>query len=112
MVLPSLSEPWGLVVNEAMQAGAVVVASHAVGCAPDLIEDGVTGFLFEPGDVAALGDVLTSVLSDSEMRARVRRAAQDKIRNFTPAIFARDLVDGICAVLGDGKNPPRRGTEI
>jgi glycosyltransferase involved in cell wall biosynthesis len=100
MILPSLSEPWGLVVNEAMQAGTVVVASRAVGCAPDLIEDGVTGFLFEPGDVDALAAVLQTALGNPAMRDRVRDAARERIRDFTPAIFARGLVDGVRAALG------------
>ena len=99
MILPSLSEPWGLVVNEAMQAGAVVVATRVIGCAPDLIEDGVTGFLFDPGDDAGLADILASILGDRERRERVRLAAREKIRGSVPVIFARGLIDGVRVAL-------------
>jgi glycosyltransferase involved in cell wall biosynthesis len=42
------------VVNEAMACGLPAIVSDAVGCAPDLIEEGSTGFTFPLGDVAAL----------------------------------------------------------
>jgi glycosyltransferase involved in cell wall biosynthesis len=40
-------ETWGLAVNEAMASGRVVIVSNEVGCAPDLVEDGVNGYVFE-----------------------------------------------------------------
>ena len=42
-VLPSIHEPWGLVVNEAMNAGKAIVVSDQVGCQPDLVENGENG---------------------------------------------------------------------
>ncbi|MDW8311094.1 MAG: glycosyltransferase, partial [Verrucomicrobiales bacterium] len=59
LVLPSGSETWGLVVNEAMACGIPAIVSDAAGCAPDLIEEGRTGFTFPVGDAAALADRLT-----------------------------------------------------
>ncbi len=53
-VLPSRHEPWGLVVNEAMNAGRAVVVSDDVGCQQDLVREGETGAVFPVGDVAAL----------------------------------------------------------
>jgi glycosyltransferase involved in cell wall biosynthesis len=50
LVLPSESETWGLVVNEAMACGLPAVVSDAVGCAPDLIDEGQTGYTFPMGD--------------------------------------------------------------
>jgi glycosyltransferase involved in cell wall biosynthesis len=44
LVLPSHSEPWGLVVNESLSYGCPVVVSNCCGCVPDLVLDGVTGF--------------------------------------------------------------------
>ena len=57
-VLPSHEEPWGLVVNEAMAAGCAVAVSCAVGSAVDLVTDGVEGFVFPAGDLAALTSTL------------------------------------------------------
>lgn len=53
LVLPGI-ESWGLVVNEAMACGRPAIVSDAAGCAPDLIEEGVTGYTYRVGDVDAL----------------------------------------------------------
>ncbi len=79
LVLPSLrSETWGLVVNEALHHGLPCVVSDAVGCAPDLIEPGVTGETCEVGSadalVGAIGRAL--YLAGPEVRARARTKAE------------------------------------
>jgi glycosyltransferase involved in cell wall biosynthesis len=56
LVLPSESEPWGLVVNEAMAAGVLPVVSDRVGCVPDLVEG--IGEVYPCGDVDALAAAL------------------------------------------------------
>lgn len=48
LVLPSYSEPWGLVVNEALVCGLPVIVSEKCGCASDLVEEGKNGYLFDP----------------------------------------------------------------
>jgi glycosyltransferase involved in cell wall biosynthesis len=63
-VLPSQDEPWGLIVNEAMNSGRAVILSDDVGCQPDLVTDGVEGCVFPVGDVKALTDVLRRVLTE------------------------------------------------
>jgi glycosyltransferase involved in cell wall biosynthesis len=65
-VLPSLLEPWGLVVNEVMNAGRAVIVSDQVGAAADLVRDGENGCVFAAGDVAALANALGRVLADPE----------------------------------------------
>jgi glycosyltransferase involved in cell wall biosynthesis len=60
LVLPSAFEPWGLVVNEAMAAGALPVASDGVGAAPDLVAG--LGEIYPVGDVAALTVALARAL--------------------------------------------------
>jgi glycosyltransferase involved in cell wall biosynthesis len=64
LVLPSREgETWGLVVNEALHHGLPCVVSDAVGCAPDLIELGVTGFTGEPCSAAGLSGALAQSLA-------------------------------------------------
>ena len=65
-VLPSFHEPWGLVINEVMNAGRAVIVSDQVGCAPDLVKNGENGFVFKAGDVAGLSRALAETLQDPE----------------------------------------------
>jgi glycosyltransferase involved in cell wall biosynthesis len=61
LVLPSQSETWGLVVNEAMACGLPAIVSDAVGCAPDMVEEGLTGFTFPVGDIEVLAHRLIEI---------------------------------------------------
>ena len=63
-VLPSVFEPWGLVVNEVMNAGRAVIVSDQVGCGPDLVRNGENGFIFPAGDISALTSALEKALAD------------------------------------------------
>jgi glycosyltransferase involved in cell wall biosynthesis len=62
LVLPSdYAETWGLVVNEALATGLPVVVSDAVGCAPDLVRDGESGYIYPLGDMPSLAGALENV---------------------------------------------------
>jgi glycosyltransferase involved in cell wall biosynthesis len=58
---PSVSEPWGLAVNEAMACALPVIVSDRCGCREDLVRDGENGFLFDPLDPESLRRVLARV---------------------------------------------------
>ena len=88
---PALSEPWGLVVNEAMAAGLPVIVSSAVGCVRDLVEDGGNGFVFDPCDVMALAEAMQTVSTDSELRQRMSERSKEIISHWTPRDFAESL---------------------
>jgi len=62
-VLPSRHEPWGLIVNEVMNAARPVIVSDDIGCAPDLVEDGVNGFIYPTGNIDALTQALRNALA-------------------------------------------------
>ncbi|MGB7188770.1 MAG: glycosyltransferase family 4 protein [Acidobacteriaceae bacterium] len=66
-VLPSIHEPWGLIVNEVMNASRAVVVSDQVGCAPDLVRDGVNGFVFPALDIDALSATLRRFIEDPSL---------------------------------------------
>jgi glycosyltransferase involved in cell wall biosynthesis len=79
LVLPSdYGETWGLVVNEAMACGLTAVVSDRVGCGADLVTDGVTGYTFPFGDVAALAARMQALLQP-ELRARMAAAAEARV---------------------------------
>jgi glycosyltransferase involved in cell wall biosynthesis len=65
-VLASVDEPWGLVVNEAMNAGRAVIVSDQVGCQKDLVHDGVNGSVVKARDVDGLAQSLQAVLANEE----------------------------------------------
>ena len=78
VVCPSRREGFGVACLEAMAAGRPVVAS-AVGGLRDLVVDGQTGLLVPPGDVTALRAALERLLGDADLRARLGRAARDRV---------------------------------
>lgn len=82
LVVPSLSETWGLVVNEAMACGLPAVVSDGVGCAPDLVVPGVTGEMFLADSVDALAGHLVALGRDSRYRERLAANAIGHVRRF------------------------------
>jgi glycosyltransferase involved in cell wall biosynthesis len=102
LVLPSHSEPWGLVVNESLSYGCPVVVSSACGCVPDLVLDGWTGYSFEVGNVEALASAMRSVVENSNDRLVVARKCLEVISNYTPARAASQILDG-CVRMAGGK---------
>jgi glycosyltransferase involved in cell wall biosynthesis len=83
LVLPSLlSETWGLVVNDALHHGLPCIVSDAVGCAPDLIKNGVTGAVFESGSEESLARTITKVLPITDT-AETRAKCREKVAGYT-----------------------------
>src|SRR6185312_5594722 len=99
-VLPSRDEPWGLIVNEVMNAGRAAIVSDEVGCAPDLIRDGVEGCIFPAGDIAALTGALRRVLSAPGTAAGMGQRGLERIREGSFEEDVRGLRRGIALVTG------------
>ena len=97
-VLPSRHEPWGLIVNEAMNAARPVIVSDDVGCAPDLIEDGVNGYVFPAGDVGALADALRRVLETPGTAEAMGQRAGERIRSWSFEEDVRGLRQALARV--------------
>lgn len=75
LVLPSRLDGRPVVVMEALAFGVPVVASR-VGALPEMVQDGVTGFLCEPGAIDSFVDRLTKLARDRDLQARMKRAAR------------------------------------
>jgi len=86
-VIPSLwPEPCPLVALEAMRAGTPVVASN-VGGLPELIRDGVDGFLVDPGDVRGLRTAVSRLLDAPSLRAHMGAQARERAATtFAPSV--------------------------
>lgn len=80
VVLPSDHETWGIMINEAMAAGAVPVVSDAVGCAPDLVSDGA-GRVFPVGDIEALALAIEDLLEPVTLNT-ARAESLDRISRY------------------------------
>jgi glycosyltransferase involved in cell wall biosynthesis len=78
-VLPSRHEPWGLIVNEVMNAGRAVIVSDDVGCHPDLITNGLEGFVYPVGDVGSLTEALWQVVDTPGLAERMGENALARI---------------------------------
>ncbi len=92
LVLPSLNEPWGLVVNEAAACGIPSVVSTRAGAARDLIVEGETGLTFDPAVAGDLERALESLVRDRELCRRMGEAAHRFILTRDQAHYASRLV--------------------
>jgi glycosyltransferase involved in cell wall biosynthesis len=91
LVLPSISETWGLAVNEAMAVGTPCVVSDAVGCAPDLIEPGVTGEIFPAGQPSFLVEGLQRLRRLTAGGEAIAPVAQAKAEAYSLERAARGI---------------------
>jgi glycosyltransferase involved in cell wall biosynthesis len=93
-VLPSASEPWGLVVNEAMDAGLPVLVSDHVGSQP-LVEPGVNGDVFRCGDPEALAERLAPFVRDLHLRKSAGTAAREAAGRQTIDAWVERVLAGV-----------------
>jgi glycosyltransferase involved in cell wall biosynthesis len=75
-VLFSVNEPWGLVVNEVMNAGRPVIVTDQVGCHKNLVQNGFNGYVVKAYDTRGLADALRIVLDDDEWQTMGARSLQ------------------------------------
>jgi len=99
-VLPSRHEPWGLIVNEAMNAGRAVIVSDDVGCQPDLVTNGIEGCVYPVQDVEALTAALRHVLASPQRAEAMGKRALARISNWGFAEDITALRDAIGKVTG------------
>ncbi len=104
LVVPSIPtrtfrEPWGLVVNEAMNRALPVIASDAVGAAAGgLVRDGRNGAVVPAGDPVALAAALRRLAADPSLRARLGAAGRDDVSAFTHDAWAQGFSNAFAEV--------------
>jgi glycosyltransferase involved in cell wall biosynthesis len=95
MVLPSVYDAFGVVVNEAMLCGCPAAASDHVGAARDLIEHGRTGFVYPCGDIDALAAILALALENRAQMSEMGAAARARMESWSP----RENIDATVAAI-------------
>jgi glycosyltransferase involved in cell wall biosynthesis len=104
LVAPSIRtrtfrEPWGLVVNEAMNRGLATIASDAVGAvAGGLVRDGRNGLVVPAGEEDALANAMVRLAGDPELRARLGAAGAADIGDYTHAAWAAGFSAALATV--------------
>jgi glycosyltransferase involved in cell wall biosynthesis len=110
--LPSRSETWGLAVNEAMASGTPVIASSAVGSVRDLLQEGLTGWLFEAGNCGQLAAALHKALtSDAQTLRGMSEAAMQESSRWSIDAAAEGIARSVAQYASPGNPfeaaPPR-----
>jgi glycosyltransferase involved in cell wall biosynthesis len=107
LVVPSMYEPGGLVVGEALSRGVCVVASNEVGSAEPIHADCCRRF--PAGDVAALEATVRRLISDIRIdRTRLRRLArQEAVRCYSPDANSKQLLAILQEVVSNKRRPDR-----
>jgi len=100
MVLPSVNEPFGIVIVEAMVAGKPVIANDSGG-PPEIVADGVTGLIVQTGQAGPLAEAILKLLSDPE-RAREmgRRGRERALEHFDIRRSVREIEDLYRQIMG------------
>ncbi len=78
LVLPSIEDAFGLVIGQALACGTPVIATTHTG-GPDVIDDGVNGFIVPPGDAGALENALTRAYENRQMLASMGVEARRRV---------------------------------
>jgi glycosyltransferase involved in cell wall biosynthesis len=98
-VFPSHTDPWGLVVNEAMACGLPVISTDVAGCTADLVEHGRNGRVVRAGDVSQLASTMEELARDASLRSRMGNQSRELIQQYSPEACAAGIAN---AVLSSG----------
>ena len=91
LVMPTHSDPWGLVVNEAMACSLPVIASNVAGCVSDLIEDGWNGIIVPVGDISKLGSSMEFLARRDDLRDQMGERSLQRIQAYSPQACATGI---------------------
>jgi glycosyltransferase involved in cell wall biosynthesis len=105
VVMPSRSDPWGLVLNEAALAGLPLVSTTAAGAAWDVIEDGVNGFRVPPNDVGALRTAIERLAGDADFRRDAGARSREIATRFTPDAWADAVAAAVSGLTARTRSP-------
>ena len=94
-VLPAENEAWGLIVNEAMCSSLPIILSEEIGCAKDLLIEGVNGIYMQPGNISSITSALKKIIEDEGLRVSMGKASLDIIKKWSYRECAVGLLKAI-----------------
>jgi glycosyltransferase involved in cell wall biosynthesis len=98
LIFPTHSDPWGLVVNEAMACRLPVILTSVAGCALDLVRDGWNGFVIPRRDISQLALAMARVARDSAKRIEMGRRSRECIEAYSPEGWANGILEAVKSV--------------
>ncbi|PWK26746.1 glycosyltransferase involved in cell wall biosynthesis [Arcicella aurantiaca] len=98
-VLPSLFEPFGFLVNEALVYGMPIIVSNRCGSAYDLVKDGENGFVFEPTLKFELMEKMQTMMNQSDNLKTMGQKGQKLVEKFHPDAICEDIINAFDTVL-------------
>jgi len=107
-VFPTLGDPYGLVVDEAMAAGLPVISTTAAGEIRDRVIDNVNGYLVPPRDPVALGAAMCRLAAEPELGMRMGGRSADLIASHTPDSWAQAFESAVDGILSSPETGRRR----
>jgi glycosyltransferase involved in cell wall biosynthesis len=96
LVLPTYTDPWGLVVNEAMACGLPVICTNVAGCVADLVKS--NGRLVDPGNHSQLCHAMIEIACDPVLRDGMSAESEAMIREYSPEAWASGMAEAAQAM--------------
>jgi glycosyltransferase involved in cell wall biosynthesis len=96
LVLPTHSDTWGLVVNEAMACGLPVICTDVAGCAADLVKS--NGHLVAARNPRQLADAMQEIATDPELRGHMSRESRKLVQEYSPNLCATGISEAAWAM--------------
>ena len=103
-VLPTRSDTWGLVINEAMTYGLPVITTNKCVAGDALIQDGTNGYIVESENVEALHDKICLLLNNDELMLRMGYTNYNRMRNWTFEAMGKIMYDHIVTIVKENNN--------
>lgn len=94
-IFPTRTDPWGLVVNEAMACGLPVISTRAAGCTADLVTDQCNGRVVEAGDITQLASAMRELAGDPEMTQAMGQHSRERIAGYSPRVCAAGITEAV-----------------
>jgi glycosyltransferase involved in cell wall biosynthesis len=98
LIFPTRSDPWGLVVNEAMSCSLPVIVTSVAGCAPDLVQNGWNGYVVAPADPSQLAAAMSRFMNEPASRIEMGSRSRERIEANSPDVWAEGLIKAMQSV--------------